>query len=264
MKIQILPILLLSVWAPHCDMGQYQLPGPPRDLLQRPWVVGRITSGSCYPSYPLSSAEVVVSWGSGSVSSSTDSSGRFGFQLLPRTRVAFRATATDCDTVTLPIDLSSTDTATVEIALKMRKGFVPGQIILGFHDTTSLRSCVRFGASKGLSISRASGFRFLTDSVSADSAQNIKSVLSGKPYVGGGPPLITNGRVVVLFFTELNSDLLQDWETTSRQLGFREESSGGPRFVLSVVSAGTEHDWIRTLSVEPLLRYICLNGIYTI
>jgi len=166
------------------------------------------------------------------------------------------------------LDLSAIDTASVEVTLKMRKGFVPGEIVLGFRDTTSLRTCVRFCASKGLSINKASGFRFLTDSISADSAQDIQNVLSGKHYLNGGPIYLKNGRVVVSFFRDLDSDLLQDWETTSRLLGFQEASGGATegalKLVVSTVSIGSEHEWIRSLSGEPLLWFIGLNVVYTI
>ena len=265
MRIWIVHILLLSFSALHCDMGHDPVLEPPRELLRPPWVAGKITTGSEYPSYAIARAEVVVSWGLDSLSSVTDSSGKFILQELPRRVVTLRVTAACYDTVTLSIDFSTIDTAMVEFALRLRKGcYVPGDIILGFQDTTSLRTCVRFGDSKGLSIDRPLGFRFLTDSISADSAQNIQRALSGKSYLRAGSFYIKNGRLVVWYFRELTSDLLQDWEAASRQLGFKEISPTGAKSILSKVAIGSEHEWIRHLSGEPILRYVCLNGIGTI
>jgi hypothetical protein len=183
---------------------------------------------------------------------------------LPRAIVTFRATATNCDTVTLTLDLISSDTATVEVALKMQKGFVPGQICLGFQDTTSLRTFVRLADSRGLPIKSAVQFEFLTDSVSADSVQSIKSLLLTKPYLTGASIVIKGSRVSVWYFRDLTPELLQDWESTCNQLGLREVPANASKFALLLVAPGTEHAWIRELSGESILQYICLNLIATI
>jgi hypothetical protein len=263
LRIRVLTIFLLGFSALKCDLGHYPPAETPQRTLKRPWIAGMITSASMYPAHAVSGAEVVVSWGSDSSSSVTDTSGRFIFQQLPRVIVTFRATATDRDTVTLPLDLISSDTLSIEAALKQLKGFVPGEIIGAFEDTTSLRACARFAEAKGLPIKRATGFQFVTDSISADSAKGIQRVLSGKPYLTGGSLIVKNGRITVWNFRDLTPGLLRDWESTCLQLGFREIASY-QRYALLSVSPGTEHEWMRNLSGEPILRYICLNGTGTI
>jgi len=183
---------------------------------------------------------------------------------VPRAFITFRATATNCDTVTLTLDLISSDTANVEVALRMQKGFVPGRICVGFQDTTSLRTFVRFADSRGLPIKVAVQFEFLTDSVSADSAQAIQSLLSAKPYLTGASIVIKNSRVSVWNFRDLTPELLQDWDSACNQLGLREVQSHSDKFAVLMVSPGTEHRWIQELSGVSILKYICLNLLGTI
>jgi hypothetical protein len=245
-------------------MGQNPAPEAGQGALQAPYIRGRVVAVSAYPAYPLSYAEVTLAWNSLDSTTYADSDGGFAFYRIPRNTFTLHVTTFDFDTVTVAVDLTTVDTAYVEVGLTQVTGFVPGELIVGFRDTTGLRSLVVFAEMKNLPIKDASHFSFVTDSLSADSAQSIKNLLTGKPYLSGGSIRVAEDRVTVSRFKNMSLAYLQDWEATSYDLGFHESKPTFHKLALLTVAPGSETSWIPELSAEPMVDLVSLNGVVTI
>lgn len=146
--------------------------------------------------------------------------------------------------------------------------FVPGEIIVVFHDATSFVAAYDLVDSLEFEISSLRNFGYQVKTVE-DSLPIIGSLLLAKPYLNHelqsnaitySPPFVQSN----LYFEDLNSKDVIDWFGFVDEIGFEEipnRIAGVYKWSVLFVPEGTEAYWASFLNTHPLVSSSTVNSL---
>jgi len=236
--------------------------GPPT-----PQVTGvsvSLYSNCTYPTFLITNASVTLRSDSLTLTVSSDTSGIYRFENIPTGNYQVTAISWLYDTTMAFVDsLLEREHRTVKLWLNSkRSSFAPGDLLIGFWDTTNLSLVFNFVDSLGVQLKTLGNFKHSTNPIPFDSAASIAAVLRQKPYIDSGFVILdnrgNNSSVSVFYFRNLTRADYLDWLSTRSILSLFEFAAPN-KYVHIEVPIGQECSWVQMLKGNPILRYISLN-----
>jgi len=143
--------------------------------------------------------------------------------------------------------------------------FVPGEVLLGTKEATTLPQAFALINSRSLSILSVSTPLY-TSALPLDSLGSIERALNAKPYINDGVwkagvyrHALTGALTVTVRLMNMNLANQQDWLATVQKLQLREQSNSASYHLK--VPVGQEKKLVKELQQQNEVRWAELNNI---